>query len=219
MPDPTPRAPRRRPGLALPLALVAAALVAVAVVLALDPFGEDPPERGRPDVLRSLRDLSEFRAASGTLRVEVERRDDTPIVPDFLKGESTRFEAVGTVDAAVDFGGMGRPGAVAVSEDRRAVTLTLPAPHLTPARLDVGRSRVIDRDRGIIDRVGDALSDDDRDAQRELYALAEARLRAAAAADTRLLETARRNTRTMLEGLLRGLGFERITIRFRPPQV
>ncbi len=31
--------------------------------------------------------------------------------------------------------------------------------------------------------------------------------------------TAERNTRAMLTGLLRGLGFERITIRFRAPQV
>jgi hypothetical protein len=43
-----------------------------------------------------------------------------------------------------------------------------------------------------------------------------ARLAAAAAADPRLLATAERNTRAMLEGLLRGLGYERIAIDFRP---
>jgi hypothetical protein len=77
---------------------------------------------------------------------------------------------------------------------------------------------VYDRDRGIVDRVEDAFSDRPGDEQ-PLYRLAEEKLAAAAADDPRLIETAERNTRAMLSGLLRGLGFERITIEFRPPEV
>ncbi len=98
------------------------------------------------------------------------------------------------------------------------MTLTLPAPELTEPRLDPDRSRVYDRDRGVLDRLEDAVSDTPGDEQ-PLYQLAEEKLAAAAAADPQLLPTAERNTRAMLGGLLRGLGFERITIQFRARRV
>jgi hypothetical protein len=48
--------------------------------------------------------------------------------------------------------------------------------------------------------------------------VAQEKLDAAAAADKTLLPAAERNTRAMLERLARGLGFERVTVRFeRPP--
>ena len=49
--------------------------------------------------------------------------------------------------------------------------------------------------------------------------LAEQKLPEAAAADPALLERAEENTRSMLEGMMRGLGFERVTVRFERPQV
>jgi len=70
----------------------------------------------------------------------------------------------------------------------------------------------------VLDRVEDAVSDRPGDEQ-PLYQLAEDKLAAAAAADPKLLQTAERNTRSMLEGLLRGLGFRDITIDFRAPSV
>jgi hypothetical protein len=165
-------------------------------------------------------DLSEYRAASANLQVVVDVEQDTDLVPSFIKGERTLFVAAGSVDAAVDFGSLGRsPGAVRVSEDRKAVTITLPAAQLTDARLDQSRSRVYDRDRGALDRIGDALSDDGGADQQALYVLAERKLREAAAADPALLERAQDNTRAMLDGMMRGLGFERVTVRFERPQV
>ena len=126
--------------------------------------------------------------------------------------------AAGSVDAAVDFRRLGK-GAVKVSDDRRAVTITLPPAYLTEPRLDTTRSRIYDRDRGVLDRIEDAVSDDGGADQQAVYALAETKLREAAAADPAVLRTAERNTRSMLEGLLRGLGFEQVTIRFERPPV
>ena len=64
------------------------------------------------------------------------------------------------------------------------------------------------------------MSDDGGADQQAVYALAETKLREAAAADPApVLRTAERNTRSMLEGLLRGLGFEQVTIRFERPPV
>jgi hypothetical protein len=153
------------------------------------------------------------------MQVVVDVEKDAKLLPSFIKGERTLFVAAGTVDAAVDFSGLSRdPDAVQVSDGRKAVKLVLPAPVLTEPRLDPDRTRVYDRDRGVLDRAEDALSDTPGDEQ-PLYQLATDKLAAAAAADPRLLQTAERNTRSMLTGLLRGLGFERVTIDFRPPKV
>jgi hypothetical protein len=199
-----------------------AALVVVAVLLVtgpLNPFGSDTKDRSQPVLLRSLENLSDYHAATANMQVVVDVEEDARLLPSFIKGERTLFVAAGNVDAAVDFKALSKdPEAVKVSDDRRSVHLTLPAPRLLEPQLDPDRSRVYDRDRGVLDRVEDALSDRPGDEQ-PLYQLAEDKLAAAAAADPRLLQTAERNTRSMLEGLLRGLGFENITIDFRAQSV
>ena len=194
--------------------------VALTVVLpSLNPFGETTKDRSQPVLLKSLENLSDYHAATANMQVVVDIEQDARLLPSFIKGERTLFVAAGTVDAAIDFSGLSKdPDAVKVSDDRRSVVLNLPAPKLTEPRIDPDRSRVYNRDRGVLDRVEDAFSDRPGDEQ-PLYRLSEDKLAEAAAADPQLLRTAERNTRAMLEGLLRGLGFERITINFRKPQV
>ena len=198
---------------------VLAVLAVVVVLVALDPFGTDTKDRSQPVLIKSLENLSDYHAATANMQVVVDVEQDTRLLPSFIKGERTLFVAAGTVDAAVDFRGLSRdPDAVQVSKDRRSVKLTLPAPKLLEPRLDPDRTRVYDRDRGVLDRVEDALSDRPGDEQ-PLYQLAEDKLAAAAAADPKLLQTAERNTRSMLEGLMRGLGFEKVEIDFRAQSV
>ena len=198
---------------------MAALLVLPAVIPSLNPFREETVDRSQPTLLKSLKNLSEYRAATANLQVVVDVEEDTNLIPSFLKGERTLFVAAGSVDAAVDFSALSRDeGAVRVSDDRRSATITLPAPTLSEPRIDPDRTRVYDRDRGILDRVEDAFSDRPGDEQ-PLYQLAEEKLSEAAAAEPELLRTAERNTRSMLEGMLRGLGFERITVRFAQPVV
>ena len=214
---------RRRPSVGGPVVLVAAIAVLLlalpALIPALNPFKEETVDRSGPVLLKSLEDLSEYRAASANLQVIVDVESDTELIPSFIKGERTLFVAAGSVDAAVDFRGLGKDRrAVRVSDDRTAVAITLPAAHLTGARLDQSRSRVYDRDRGALDRIEEALSDDGGADQQELYVLAERKLAEAARADPQILRTAEANTKQMLSGMLRALGFERITITFaRPP--
>ena len=213
----------RRSGLR-PLVFLAGllALIVVAILLVtgpLNPFGTDTKDRSQPVLLKSLESLSDYHAATANMQVVVDVEEDSRLLPSFIKGERTLFVAAGNVDAAVDFRGLSRdPHAVQVSNDRRKVKLTLPAPKLLEPQLDPDRTRVYDRDRGVLDRVEDALSDTPGDEQ-PLYQLAEDKLAAAAAADPKLLQTAERNTRAMLEGLLRGLGFEDITIDFKAQSV
>jgi len=215
------RSSRRGPGgvLLAVAAVVALLLVLPALLPSLNPFKEETRDRSQPVLLKSLENLSEYRAASANMQVVVDVEQDTRLLPSWIKGERTLFVAAGTVDAAVDFGGLSKdPDAVKVSGDRRSVTITLPAPTLTEPRIDPDRSRVYDRDRGILDRVDDAFSDRPGDEQ-PLYRLAETKLAEAAAADPQLVSTAERNTRAMLEGMMRGLGFERVTIEFSQPRV
>ncbi len=200
------------------LALVGACLALLAVVRAipdLNPFGTETVDRSQPAVLKSIERIEEFRAATANLQVIVDVERDTRLLPDFLKGERTLFVAAGTVDAGVDLRRL-REGAVRVNEDRTAATITLPAPRLYEPRVDPSRSRVYDRDRGLLDRLESVFEDSPVD-DRELFALSERKLLEAARADRDLLPTARRNIREMLTGLLRGLGFRRVTVRFDAP--
>ncbi len=198
-------------------AVIAAVVVAAAIMPSLgdlNPFGTQTKDRSQPAVLRSLASLAEYRAATANYQQLVDVERDVKFVPSILAGERAQLVAAGSVDAVVDFGGLGSRN-VRVSEDRSTVAVTLPAPHLSEARVDLERSRALNSDRGLVDRVGD-LFDDDDDEQRELLLLAERRIQRAALENRNLLTLAERNTRAMLSGLLNALGFERITIRFRP---
>jgi hypothetical protein len=177
-----------------------------------NPFTETTVDRTGPAVLKSLRDLRDYRAASGHFEVIVDVEQDTSFVPAQIKGERVLFVAVGNVDAGVDFTSL-EEGAVEVSDNRRTVRLELPPATFRDPELDLERSYVYDRDRGVFDRLQALLGDDTGD-DSELYRLAEEKLSAAARDGSGLLARAERNTRTMLVGLLRALGFERVEIRF-----
>lgn len=197
------------------------AVVAVLAVIAipyLNPFGSETKDRSNPALLQSLQKLNEYRAARANLEQVVDIEHDTKLVPSFVKGERIVLVAAGEVDARVDFRRLG-PRALDVSADRKAVVITLPAPERAPARLDLARTRVLDHERGVIDRAGELLGDGGVDDERQMLLVAQRKLDAAAAADRELLPTAERNTRTMLERLARGLGFERVTVRFQQPAV
>ena len=175
------------------------------------PFGSETVDRSTTPLLTSLADLEEYHAATGSFQVVVDLEKDTRWVPSLIKGERTTFLATGSVDAIVDFTGLdGR--AVEVSEDGRAVTFTLPPARLDEADVDLAESRVLSRERGLLDRVGGLFSDNPT-GEREVAALAEGKLDAAASASD-LRVTAEENTRAMLTGLARSLGYTDVEVRF-----
>jgi hypothetical protein len=177
-----------------------------------NPFGTETVDRSGPAVLKSIQNLRDFRAASGHFEVIVDVEEGTRFVPAKIKGERVLFVAVGDVDAGVDFTGI-EDGAVDVSADRRSVSLELPPATYRKPHLDLDRSYVYDRDRGALDRLK-SLFGDDTGVEQELYPLAEEKLENAARDGSGLLARAERNTRLMLEGLLRSLGFTRVEVRF-----
>lgn len=192
---------------------VAVALFALAqfdLLGTLNPFRSETVVRDHAAVLQSLEDLSDYHAATGEYQVVVDIEDRTRYVPDFLKGERTTFLAQGSVDAVVDLGGLD-PDSVIVSEDGK-VTVLLPPATLADPAVDHEASTVLDRDRGVLDRVAGAFSDSPT-SERGLYLEAESRL-AEAAADSDLLARAEENTATMLEDLLTSAGFEDVRVVF-----
>ncbi len=208
---------RRLPWVTLGVLLAVVLLVVLAVrsLPEISLPGNRTVDRSQPAVLKSIAPLRQFRAATANLQVIVDVERDS-LLPSFLKGERVLFVAGGNVDAGVDFSRVGAES-IEVDETRTRVRMELPAPRLYEARVDPARSRVFDRDRGLIDRV-ESVFEDSPTEERSLYLLAERKLRDTAAADDELLRTAERNTRAMLEGLLRGLGFREVTIEFAAPE-
>jgi len=204
--------------------VVVAALVALAVLAGAgrlggllpslpNPFASKTIDRTQPALLKSLEDLSKYEAATANLQVIVDTEKDAKFVPSIIKGERTVFVAAGSVDATVDFSKLDERS-IQMSPDRRSATIVLPEPTLSQAVVDPAQSRVATRSRGLLDRMGSVFSDSPTN-DRPLYLAAQAKM-SQAAADSDLRKRAEDNTSRMLEGMLRGLGFNSVTVRFTP---
>lgn len=223
--QPPPSPPPERPRRDVPWGLIALAVIVLGTAWMVDrvadvfpdfdnPFAEETIDRTGPAVLKSIRDIGEYRAASGDFEVIVDLEQDTTL-PDELLGERTLFVAAGSVDAGVNLGAVDEE-AVEVSDDRRSATITLPPARLFEPEVDQSRSYVYERDRGLFNRIGDFFSDGG-ESQREVTLLAEQKLREAAQRGAGLVPRAEENTREMLTSLLTALGFTEVEIRFEEP--
>jgi hypothetical protein len=213
-----------------PRGLVAALVVAVLVISGaialnvttgalqnLNPFKngvvqERTIDRSSPAVLKAINDLGEFQAANGYYELVVNLEKDVHPVPSFLAGEKVLFIAAGTVGVGVDLRGLA-DGAVKVNSERTTATITLPKPTLAQPVLDLKNTYIYNEQRGLFNRIKDAVSSKPGD-QQQLYALATQKLTGAAQRSNELITRGETNTRAMLQGLLRSLGFTSVTIQF-----
>ncbi|MFG1838842.1 DUF4230 domain-containing protein [Micromonospora sp. NPDC049175] len=206
------------------LLLLGAAALAVVVLLGVqatgflpdfrNPFAKEQTDRSQPTLLKSIQDLSRYVAAEGNFQVVVDTQNDRRNVPDFLLNERTLFVGAGSVEAYVDFTKIG-DGAIVQSADGKSVEIKLPAPQLGETNLDMEKSYVFAEQRGLLNRLGDLVGNDPN-RQQQVYKLAEERI-TAAARDSGLSARAEENTRKMLEGLLRSLGYQQITVTYVAP--
>jgi len=194
--------------------LVVAAVVQVRdAVLGLGQrAGGGTVDRSGPVLLRSVRDLSRYEAATGSFQVIVDLEKDAGFLPPAVVGQRTLFVAIGSVDAFVDFDHVG-DDAITVSADRRSAQVQLPHAALDRPNLDHQRSYVFAEERGIVDRVR-AFFDQAPNEQAELYQVAERKI-GDAAAQSGLAARAEANARSMLRDLLRTLGYTQVTITYR----
>ena len=178
-----------------------------------NPFASETEVRDHAALLQSLEEIAELRAATGEYQVVIDIEESTRFVPGFLKGERTTFLAQGSVDALVDLGELD-DDSVIVAEDG-SVTVLLPPARLADPVVDHDASGVLDRDRGVLDRMGGVFSDAPT-SDKDLYLEAERRL-AEAAAESDLLATGEANAAATVEELLREAGIEQVRVVFASP--
>jgi len=203
------------------LAVVAAAVIAMVLALSAvhllprigNPFAETTVDRSSPALLKSISSLSRYEAASGSFQVLVDLATKSSWLPSFIVGTHTLFVGQGTDIAFVDFSKL-KGNAIRVSHNRTAVTVRVPGARLEPAALNVRRSYVFAEQQGLLTRIGNFLSGNPN-SQHQVYVLAEQKIQSAAR-QSPLITQAQRNTRVMLTGLLRSLGFRQVTIIFGP---
>jgi hypothetical protein len=204
--------------------LTATVAVVVAVVLGMtavgvlphlkNPFGSRTTDRSQPALLKSIQDMNRFVAAEGNFQVIVDVQNDKKYLPDFLVNDRTLFVAAGTVEAYVDFSAIGE-GSITESADHKTVEIKLPAPQLNKPSINHDKSYVFAQQKGLLNHLGDVFAGDPNKLQ-QLYQLGEQKI-AEAAKDSELQQRAEDNTRRMLEGMLRSLGYTSIKINYAAP--
>lgn len=180
------------------------------------PFSTETIDRTPPVVLTEISDLAEFRAAEAQFEVLLDKEDDVRWVPDFIAGERVQYVAVGSVDATVDFADLTEESIVYDESSGRAVVY-LPAPTLGQPVIDFESSGVLNRDRGVLDRIGGAFVDSPTGEESLIVAAGDKMIEAVPATD--LLERAEANTEEMLETLLGGVGVDDVDVVFEEPVI
>jgi hypothetical protein len=179
-----------------------------------NPFAEKTTDRSQPTLLLSIQDLARFEAASGNFQEVIDVQKDRSFIPDIIFNDRALFVCVGSVDAYVDFSHIAQ-GDITDSADHKTVTIKLPAPQLEKPNIDHGKSYIFAAQKGIVNKIGDLFGGNPNKEQ-ELYLLGEQRI-AQAARDSGLTERAATNTKQMLTGMLKGLGYTSITINVASP--
>jgi hypothetical protein len=166
-------------------------------------------DRSAPALLQRIRTLDRFEAAEGQFVEEVDLEQDAKYLPSFLKGERVIATVKGSVSATVDFKGL-RDDAVQVSDDRRTIRLVLPEPELQRAEVDEAGTKILTRDRGVIDRLEDFFSGNPTN-DAALFAAAQDKVDAAAARST-LRTRGKDQTERWLRTFLGAAGFDQVEV-------
>ncbi len=204
------------------MVIVVASILAVAILLLLVsrafdfafPFTTDEVDRSSPPLLTELSDLAELRAAEARFQVVIDSEDDVRFVPDFIAGERVQYLAVGSIDATVDFSDL-TEDSIEYDEESGTAVVRLPAPTIGQPVIDFENSGVMNRDRGILDRLGGAFVDSPTGEEDLIVAASERMVESVPESD--LLERAERNTEETLTTLLSGVGVESVDVIFEEP--
>lgn len=151
-------------------------------------------------VVEGVRELDELASVQWTESVNVTRESGYENIPRFLSGERVLLVAVGEVRAGTDLGGIEEGD---VSVDGESVTIDLPEPEILSASLDEERTRIYDREQGLLNlRPDDTLVEEARrEAEREIET---------AARENGILDHASTSTEDSLRAFVETLGFEEV---------
>lgn len=164
-------------------------------------FGEGQPRTTTsPVVVEGVQKLDRLSTVRMTESVVVTRSTGGSELRRFLTGEEVLLVAVGNVEAGVDLSGIGEDD-VRVSGE--SVEIDLPEPELLSVSLDEEKTRLYDRDQGLLRlRPDDTLVEEARaEAVGEIER---------AALRNEILETAETNAEESIRAFLTTLGFEEV---------
>lgn len=151
--------------------------------------------------VEEVRQLNELSTVQMTASVPVPQESGViEPLPEFLRGESVLLIAVGEVRAGVDLDEL-EQGDVRVADE--SITIDLPEPEILSSGLDEERTRVYDREQGLLNFSPD--EDLETEARREAITEIEA-----AARDNGILDRAQQNAETSLRSFTQSLGFEEV---------
>ena len=164
-------------------------------------FVEEPARTTTsPVVVEGIQELNRLATVRWTESVVVTRESGGTRLEQFLTGERVLLVATGEVEAGVDLAEMDEDD-VRVDGDR--VTVDLPEPQILSSSLDEERTRVYDRDRGLLNLGADdvLVQEARQDAEAEVVSTAE---------ENGILETAERNAEESIRAFVTTLGFEEV---------
>lgn len=152
--------------------------------------------------VEEVRELNELATVQTTASVPVPQESGNITgVPEFISGESLLLIAAGDVRAGVDLDDL-EQGDVRVEGEN--VTIDLPEPEILSSGLDEDRTRVYDREQGLLNFSPD--EDLETEARREAVAEIEA-----AARENGIMGRAQENAENSLRAFIRSLGFEEVS--------
>jgi hypothetical protein len=154
-------------------------------------------DASRAAVVQEMRSLGRLETSAFTIEKVIEaRKDEGGPWRDVLFGDKLLLIAHGEVVAGYDLSGLSEDDLEKVGAGLR---LTLPAPQIFSVRLDNEKTRVYDRDQGLLTR-------GDKDLESEARLAAEQSIRDAACA-AGILREAKENAVKQLGAVLGALGF------------
>ncbi|MEQ4517803.1 DUF4230 domain-containing protein [Pseudarthrobacter sp. B907] len=184
--------------------VVALVALGVANLLGFSPFQAGKNDRDRPALLKSIQDVSQYHAAVGNFEVVIDDKTDDSWVPPIIAGRRTLFVAAGTVNAYIDLSGLAEKD-LNLSADGKSLTVRLPEAQLDKPNLDLERSYTYSQDRGVLDRISDAVGMPEQ--EKKMQILAEKKF-TAAAEQSELRKRATENTKSMLTGMFGSIGIK-----------
>lgn len=155
-----------------------------------------------PMVVNQIQRLNRLESVQYSIDTVVEGHRTSAVLPDLLFGDRLLLVVHGQVIAGVDLSQL-KPENVQVSG--KSITVDLPSSQIFTTRIDEGKTRVFARTTGLLVPADPNLESDTR-------RTAEQQIQEAATKDG-ILDSARSNARNSVEGLLRGLGFNQVTVR------
>ncbi|MEK6398974.1 MAG: DUF4230 domain-containing protein [Terriglobus sp.] len=155
-----------------------------------------------PDVVNQIQRLNRLETVSYSVDTVVEGKHENTVLPDLLFGDRLILVVHGQVIAGVDLSQL-KPEQVKVNG--RSVSVDLPPSQIFTSKIDTSKTKVFARTTGLLVQADPNLEIDTQK-------LAENQILQAASKDG-ILDTARANARTGMESLLRGLGFDQVTVK------